>query len=245
MSNIKGSEVATKEKTIAVFWAALSIIFYIADIVWCISLHAFPKSNIMLQIIYLIPLIIWFVYVLTLYKKEKSKIIVQIIFGILALSAMINCITGLFNIKTIMETSASILDMLTLIIYPILQVTLLALTIYMVSNKINSAYKPLIGLIIAFIARVIIHTATIYRFMSTDLIKFSAFSGIAYTLTFYLSAVIFFKYYYKLSPSLKTADVTEYFNPQQSLTALQSQFDSGAITEEEYNQKRAEILNSL
>lgn len=237
-----------RKKAIAVFLAALAIFLYVSDIVWGVSVNAFSKLNIMLQIIYLIPSIMWFMYVLTLHKKEKSKIIAQIVFGFFMLSAVINCITGLLNIKTILETSASTLHMLTsmfmFIIYPILQIPLFALTIYLVSNKINSAYKPLIGIIIAFIAMFIMNIATNYRFMDMETVRFTLFNGVACTLTFYLSAIIFFMCN-KSSQPLKGPEVTMHFNPQQSLADLQSQFESGAITQEEYNERRIEIINNL
>lgn len=246
MNNLEHSKTVSGKKSAAAFLAALAIFFYISDIIWGISLNALPKVNIFLQIVYSIPSVVWFAYVLFLHKKENSRIIVQIIFAVFALSAMINCITGLFNIKTIMETSASTLAMLssmfTLIIYPILQVPLFALAMYMVSNKISSAYKPIIGIVIAFIAKFIINIATNYRFISTDIVKFSLFSGVAYTLAFYLSAIVFLKHN---KFSLNATNTSESFSSQQSLSALQASFDSGAITEEEYSKKRAEIINSL
>lgn len=246
MNNVELSKTVSGKKSTAAFLAALAILFYISDIIWGVSLNALSKVNIFLQIVYLIPIVVWFMYVLFLHKKEKSRIIVQIIFGVFALSAMINCITGLFNIKTIMETSASTLAMLssmfTLIIYPILQVPLFALAMYMVSNKSSSAYKPIIGIVIAFVAKFIINIATNYRFISTDIVRFSLFSGVAYTLAFYLSVIVFLKHNKISSNATNTSD---FLSPQQCLSELQTSFDSGAITEEEYNKKRAEIINNL
>lgn len=243
---MKQSKTISDKNLIAILLAALAIFFYLFDMVWGISLNALSKTNVLLLIVYIAPFIMWFMYVLTLHKREKSKIIVQIVFGVFALSAMINCITGLLNTKTIMETAENTLTMLSsmfiMIVSPILQVPLFALTMYLFYNKKSSAYKPLIGIIIVFIMSHMINIVTYYRFLSTSHMRFAAFNGIAYTVFFYLSAIVFLKYS-KISSN--TAEATQYLNPQQSLSDLQSQFDSGAITEEEYSERRAEILNSL
>ena len=74
------------------------------------------------------------------------------------------------------------------------------------------------------------------------MVRFSLFSGVAYTLAFYLSAIVFLKHN---NFSLNATNTSESFSSQQSLSALQASFDSDAITEEEYNKKRAEIINNL
>ncbi|MBQ2774290.1 MAG: SHOCT domain-containing protein [Clostridia bacterium] len=249
MNNIKNNPL----KYIKLF----SIIFLVSSLVLRIILTFLQSGEINFQFIIptflvtllsYIPFILFMVYIFTCYSKNKNHILLTISYIILALinlSSVISNFSSIASLKYLLyNPSNQIIYYFTRqILSVVFSIIVLAFTIFYVADCISKfkhlkTSQKLITLQLILTAINNLASTILIVIMGNTppfTIIFSFLTGLMGLLS-PLSYYIFWKY----GVSATSATPTE-----NALYAIKKQFDSGIITEEEYNQKKTEILNNF
>ncbi len=235
MENLKRSSGKEQFTTIL---AVASVLFEI------IATFFYGKCGVFYSWLNLLDLAIWAVYLFALKEKENFSILPLALVAWSALKTFLAIILNFYGISKSddMEMSVPWASIVICI--------LLILTTFMITKKNPFSYIPFVILCGYYVVKLI---SLVLIFVSTDLPssyeiwKWNLLGNItnyAAYLTCYLSMALFFKHNItKLTVKLKPKD--EALDTQNLLLRLKAQLDSGEITEEEYDERRSKILETL
>lgn len=225
-----------KKLTIPTVMAALSVFISLCFIIISIRYKCFSNSIYSIDsIIQAIIPIFWLFCTLGFIKIKKSQNLGIITMALVAFGYALECIAIMINNRQY-SSEMPFINLYMPMIFPIILTILAVLIVFALLKKISVSILTIVAIISEFVLEIFCIMSVAGRFniyMFTNSLQYLMW------ILFYFS---FLTYYNKKKQNSKHQIIT---NPQQALSMLQSSFDSGAITEEEYNEKRAEILNSL
>lgn len=182
------------------------------------------------------PFVMFMVYIFACYSKNRNHILLTIAY---ILSAVIGLITLVVNLSTLKNINYWTLRQSYTIVSCIFSVVSLAFTVFYIVDccskfKYLKISQKLITIQLIF--NVFYITTNIFTAKAiTAIITVSWLLNITYLISLF-TYYIFWKY----GVSAASAESTE-----NALYDIKKQFDDGIITEQEYNQKKTEILNKL
>lgn len=207
---------------------------------------AFPSFvSLISLIIALAPIVLFLIYVLKFHESFKATLFVPIVFGLIAFSPIYNMIENL-----IMGYGFYLANLIfnLLIIVPFVLATISALK--GLSKKSFTITAFVISFLICAISVIAIFSNTGYYLISEQYIYLiTSHCSVLGTILFYISLFLFamnnrIPAILAPSPEQEKKNV-EKMSPEQTLRLLKDKLDFGMITEEEYQEQRADIISKL
>lgn len=194
----------------------------------------------------LAPIVLMFIYVQFFYKRCKATILVPIVFGVIAF----------FPISDILIDGV-LYNYWNVDVYVLLDLIFIAPAFVLAMINAFNGFTKKYGVIIAFIAGMIEVTISFINLIRS--IGFYVDGYYLYmitsplyivSMTFLYIALLTFAVKCKLSSirarsPQKEIEKTVCFTPEQALRILKQNFESGIISQEEYELQKAEILKNL
>lgn len=216
--------------------SALAVLVWLVSMIISIRYISIKGSAYIIEdIIITIMLIFWLLCNLNVIKSKKPQV-----FGLIAMSAVTVCmilelIAVIAQNRQYSEADNTILILP--MIFPIAFLLLALLTIIVLLKKASVNMFVIFSIALEVVLGAFSMMANISNYNGY---KLANLLECLMWVLFYFSFLTYYRSDNKENVKQQTVK-----NPQQELATLKEFFDSGAITEEEYNQKRAEILNSL
>lgn len=262
--SVSGKEITIRGKTPIVLLSIAALIFKTLS---CISYFAYydyngfewklevifpPLVNLFYLLLSIAPYILFVLYILKFYKDFKARILVPIIFGLIAflfLFNLFNDIRLLFAFRDYRDDdiffSYSVSSIISLFYFIVFG--LAAFSALKGFEKRGSLVPLVIGTVAEVLQSVLSLRSFIVWYLEEELYLY-LFTEPAATLgkiCFYTALLLFtFKNRIPAIISTSRKKVKE-MTPEQALRALKNRLDWGMISEEEYQAQKAEIISKL